>query len=144
MASEFHYRVREMRKNPTEAERRLWQLLRSRTLQEYKFRRQHPIEEFIADFCCLQKRLIVEVDGEIHKTQAAEDSDRTSLLKERGYEVLRFKNEDVLDRSDDVVTKILNVFDSIRHPVSQKRAGIYSWMNPSPYLRERGRGEGGS
>ena len=143
MASEFRYRIRELRRNSTSTEQRLWQLLRSRSLKKFKFRREHPIGEFIVDFCCLEKRLVVEVDGEVHNFQAADDGRRTALLKEKGYKVLRFWNQEVAERPNDVLAKITGMRESIRHSVTEMRAGLYSWQSPSPYLRERGRGEGG-
>ena len=143
MSDEFRQQIREMRRNATDAEQRLWILLRSRALQKYKFRRQHPIGEFVADFCCLQKRLVIEVDGAVHRTQTADDAKRTSLLKERGYEVLRFWNQEVIECPNDVLAKISDALETIRRQVTKKRVGMYSWPLPSPYSRERGRGEGG-
>src|SRR5882672_4334097 len=67
---------RAFRRNSTEAEKKLWSLLRSRTLQKYKFRRQPPIGLFVSDFCCLEKRLVIELDGEVHKSLKAEDAQR--------------------------------------------------------------------
>jgi very-short-patch-repair endonuclease/GNAT superfamily N-acetyltransferase len=85
------------RQGSTEAEGKLWELLRNSKLG-VKFRRQHPIENFIADFVCLRKGLIVEVDGGYHDNQEQQELDkyRTQLLLEKGFTVLRFANEEIL------------------------------------------------
>lgn len=100
--------AKEMRSNPTEAESILWLQLKGKKLG-VKFRRQHPIDSFIADFVCLDKKLIIEVDGEIHNFQQEADALRTERLNELGYEVLRFKNEEVLADVDNVLTKISTI-----------------------------------
>ncbi len=100
--------AKEMRLNPTEAESVLWLQLKGKKLG-VKFRRQHPIDSFIADFVCLDKKLIIEVDGEIHNFQQEADALRTERLNELGYEVLRFKNEEVLTDVDNVLTKISTI-----------------------------------
>lgn len=100
--------AKEMRSNPTEAESVLWLQLKGKKLG-VKFRRQHPIDSFIADFVCLDKKLIIEVDGEIHNFQQEADALRTERLNELGYEVLRFKNEEVLADVDNVLTKISTI-----------------------------------
>ena len=97
--------AKNMRKNPTEAEDKLWQAIRDRKL-EYKFRRQHPIDKFIADFVCIEAKLIIEVDGEIHSTQKEYDHARTYILNDIGYRVIRFSNKDVLNNFLIVLEKI--------------------------------------
>ena len=99
---------REMRKEPTLAEDRLWQALRANQLDGLKFRRQHAIDTFIADFVNLEHQLVVEVDGGIHDQvdQAAYDIQRTQYLKQRGYTVIRFQNEEVLHDLPHVLTTI--------------------------------------
>ena len=89
--------ARMMRKEHTEAEDKLWQLLRNNQLG-VKFRRQHPIDAYIVDFMCLQERLIVEVDGGYHESdeQKYYDTNRTEVLKNIGFEILRFTNDEVL------------------------------------------------
>jgi leucyl-tRNA synthetase/very-short-patch-repair endonuclease len=98
---------RDMRKNPTDAENLLWQKLRGNRLS-VKFRRQHAIGPFIADFACLTHHLIIEVDGEIHNNpdQALYDEARTQYLDSHGFRVMRFKNDEVLNDLDDVVARI--------------------------------------
>jgi len=101
-------KAKEMRANPTPAESALWQQLKGKKL-DVKFRQQHPVDTFIPDFVCLDKMLIIEVDGKIHDNQQEEDQARTERLNELGYEVLRFRNEEVLADTDTVVNKIVAV-----------------------------------
>lgn len=98
-------KAREMRKDPTEAEDFLWQQLRNKNLDE-KFRRQHLIDDFIVDFVCLSKGLVIEVDGGIHNQQKEYDEQRTLLLNEKGFKVIRFKNEEILGDIESVLEKI--------------------------------------
>ena len=93
-------RAAEMRRNPTEPERRVWRILSGSRLGDYKFRRQAVIESFIADFLCAQKALIVEVDGDTH--DESKDRLRDDVLAERGYRVLRVTNHDVMTNLDGV------------------------------------------
>jgi very-short-patch-repair endonuclease len=89
--------ARELRRNQTEPEMKLWLRLRSRRLGGLKFRRQVPIAGFIADFLCEDARLIVEVDGAQHGERIAADAERTEILNTRGFEILRFWNNDVMN-----------------------------------------------
>lgn len=93
-------RRKELRKNQTKAEEKLWQYLRANQLG-FKFRRQHSIGGYIADFYCPDKKLIIELDGEIHDLSENIEYDkiRNSFFEELGYIVLRFKNEKVLESS---------------------------------------------
>ncbi|MFD0834446.1 leucine--tRNA ligase [Mariniflexile aquimaris] len=95
-------RAKEMRANPTEAETALWTQLRNKNL-EAKFRQQHLIGDYIVDFVCLDKKLIVEVDGKIHENQLEEDAKRTEILENDYYKVIRFSNEEVLGNIDSVL-----------------------------------------
>jgi very-short-patch-repair endonuclease len=95
-----------MRKSPTAAEAVLWERLRNRKLAGYRFRRQHPIDRFVVDFCCPSVRLVVEVDGGIHDTLRDADEARERLLNELGFKVLRFTNDQVLQRTDWVLEQI--------------------------------------
>jgi very-short-patch-repair endonuclease len=101
-----HTRERSLRRQQTEAERRLWQHLRDRRLLGYKFRRQHRIDRFYPDFVCLQARLVVELDGSQHLDQQTYDDARTRCLHLHGYRVLRLWNDDVLLRIDDALAAI--------------------------------------
>jgi len=100
--------AREMRKEPTEAENRLWQALRKNRLG-VKFRRQHPIERFIVDFYCAAEGLVIEVDGEIHQYTFEEDIIRQEYLESLGLRVLRFENDYVMSNLDGVVYVIKQV-----------------------------------
>ncbi|MEP6747207.1 MAG: DUF559 domain-containing protein [Bacteroidota bacterium] len=99
--------AKEMRKGHTEAEEILWQELRNNNLGE-KFRRQHPIDKYIADFICLQKRLIVEADGGYHEDaeQKKYDEERSKTLNEIGFKVIRFTNDEIIKNTKTVITKI--------------------------------------
>ena len=101
-------RANAMRKEMTEAEQTLWSVIRKRQLLGFKFRRQHPISQFIADFYCHEKKLVVEVDGGYHNepTQAEHDQQRTYELEKIGIRVLRFSNEEIKDDMEAVIEKI--------------------------------------
>lgn len=101
--------TRTNRGNPTLAEAALWAQLSGKKLENYKFRRQHAIGEFIVDFVCLKKRLVVEVDGGYHGQPEMLEADaiRTKILYAKGYEVVRFSNEEVLGDIDGVLSKII-------------------------------------
>ena len=101
-------RARAMRRAMTEAETRLWRALRRR-MPTYHFRRQVPIDTFIADFCCYQARLVVEVDGNQHGFDGARarDARRTAILESKGFRVIRFSNADVYNAIDSVLDTIL-------------------------------------
>jgi len=89
--------ARRLRKTMTDTERFVWQRLRSRGFAGFKFRRQMPIGRYIVDFVCLQRRLIVELDGGQHVEQAEYDAERTSWLESQGFVVLRFWNHEALE-----------------------------------------------
>jgi very-short-patch-repair endonuclease len=93
----------------TEAEKALWRYLQNRNAGGYKFRRQHPLGSYIADFYCHEKRLVVEVDGEIHLNPEAVDKDenRTAVLERYGIAVIRFSNQEVLEETESVVQTII-------------------------------------
>ena len=107
--------VEENRANPTQAEKALWHLLRGKKLDGYKFRRQHIIGSFIADFVCLPARLIIEVDGMIHQTpeNKISDAERTTELNRLGFEVMRFTNNQVTFTPEEVVSSILLTLTSL-------------------------------
>jgi very-short-patch-repair endonuclease len=101
-------RVRELRREQTPTERVLWERLRDRRVLGLKFRRQCPINRYIADFCCKDPRLVVELDGEIHEVQAQMDHDRNrdAYIRSLGYEILRFPNHRILAAPAEVITEI--------------------------------------
>ncbi|HVW72602.1 MAG TPA: DUF559 domain-containing protein [Rhizomicrobium sp.] len=102
-----------LRSNSTDAERRLWRLLRAKQLGGFRFRRQQPIGPYIVDFFCPAARLIIELDGEHHGTEnkIKEDANRTRWLEDRGYKVLRFPNAAILKES---------ILESIWHEVQNR------------------------
>ena len=100
-------RARQLRKDSTRAESILWKHLRNRQLEGHKFRRQVPLGQYILDFVCFERRLIVEIDGGHHQGQAAYDDERTKWLESQGFRVLRFWNNDVLGHPDGVAQAIL-------------------------------------
>ncbi|MEP6614047.1 MAG: methylmalonyl-CoA mutase family protein, partial [Mucilaginibacter sp.] len=101
---------RENRKNLTESENILWQLLRNNQTG-YKIRRQHAIDGYIADFVCLPKGLVIEVDGGYHFLMKEEDEVRTRVLNGEGFEVIRFTNEEVIDDAQKVVRSIKDTLE---------------------------------
>lgn len=103
---EIEIAARQLRRTPTSAEQILWSHLRNRQLRGWKFRRQHPLGQFIADFCCPACRLIVEVDGPIHARQIDRDESRTHVFAAYDYRVLRFSNEQVETDLESVLAKI--------------------------------------
>jgi very-short-patch-repair endonuclease len=113
-------RARALRNNPTEVEKLLWRQLRMWQLEGYKFRRQQPLENYIVDFDCFEKRVIVEADGGQHAEHGDYDAERDAWLREQGYTVLRFWNNDVLKNLADVTEKI---FDTLKNT---------PFLNPSP------------
>ena len=99
-------RARSLRKSGPDAELRLWRLLRNRRLQQFKFRRQHPIGPYVVDFVCLEKSLVIEVDGGQHAQQIARDEQRTRVIKAAGCRVIRFWDNDVLKQPQSVLKVI--------------------------------------
>jgi len=100
--------AKEFRKTQTEAEKVLWNALRNHGFANLKFRRQHPVRWFIADFYCHDFKLVIEVDGGIHNNgiQSEHDENRTSELEELGIQVIRFSNEDILNNIESVLRQI--------------------------------------
>jgi len=119
----------ELRKNPTDAERKFWPAVRNRQIDGHKFRFQATIEPFIVDFLCVEAMLIVELDGGQHNEQA--DASRTRFLERQGYRVLRFWNNDVLENLEGVI-EVVRV--ALAAPKKKKKKTL---PNPS---REGGRG----
>ncbi|MCC7017487.1 MAG: endonuclease domain-containing protein [Rhodospirillales bacterium] len=105
--------ARLLRRDATEAEKVLWRLLRNRSLVGAKFRRQCPIGRFVADFACLERRLVVEADGGQHAASKT-DTARTAWLESRGFRVLRFWNRDILENPEGVAAAILETLEGTR------------------------------
>jgi very-short-patch-repair endonuclease len=97
-----HARARTLRHNMTEAERRVWQILRSQQIKGFKFRRQVSIGRYIADFVCHEVRLIVEIDGGQHDRLSPREAERRGFLQNEGYRILRFWNDGVPANLDGV------------------------------------------
>ena len=103
--------ARHLRKNLTEAEGRLWQRLRQKQLGGFRFRRQVPLGQYVADFVCLSEKLVVEVDGGQHARRIEQDERRAAWLAENGFRVLRFWNNDVLSNTEGVLETILRALE---------------------------------
>ncbi len=103
-------RRRGLRQNATEAETVLWKELRQLIKYDFKFRRQHNIGWYIADFYCSSAKLVIEVDGPIHDSEERKsyDAERTEYLKACGCKILRFKNDEVINTTNEVVKIIFN------------------------------------
>jgi very-short-patch-repair endonuclease len=112
----------------------LWQLLRDRRFAGIKFRRQVPVSRYVADFCCLDFRMIVELDGAVHESEAQRDHDenRDGYLEALGFRVLRFPNARILQTPEAVLTEILNAARALRP----------SLRSPSPGEGDGEAGEG--
>jgi very-short-patch-repair endonuclease len=102
-----HLRSRPLRRDQTDAEAKLWSRLRNAGLNGAKFRRQFPIGEFIADFCCPESRLVIELDGGQHAEEVHRDEWRSALLARDGYRVVRFWNEEIVNNLDGVLERIV-------------------------------------
>ena len=98
--------ARALRRDSTDAERRLWAVLRDRRLAGYRFRRQYPVGDFVVDFACTKHNLVVEADGGQYSDNEA-DLRRTAFLQREGWRVVRFWNNDVLANTEGVVETIL-------------------------------------
>jgi very-short-patch-repair endonuclease len=124
--------ARKLRNEPTDAERKLWQLLRGRQLEGFRFRRQVPIGPYIVDFLCPQLKLVVEIDGGQHVEQVDYDSRRSNYLAAVGYQVVRFWNHDVLLHPELVADEILRIVARIKSTTPPQ---------PSPSAARKGRGQ---
>ena len=109
-------RQRQLRSSMTIAERKLWSALRLSQMSGHKFRRQHPFENFILDFVCLESKLVVEVDGSQHMDTAAYDQQRTKALALAGSTVLRFWNNQVMGEFENVKEAIWSALETHLHP----------------------------
>ena len=108
--------ARSLRRNSTDAEQLLWQRLRNRQLAGLKFRRQVPMGPYVADFFCLKAGLIVEVDGGQHATAQDSDAARTAWLESRGYRVIRFWNNEVIENIQGVLETIARMAGKTKGP----------------------------
>jgi len=95
-----------LRTNQTDAEQRLWYHLRAHRFMNFKFKRQKPVGSYIVDFVCMERRLIIEIDGGQHADQVEYDQRRDAWLRNQGYTVLRFWNNEVLQQLEGVLERI--------------------------------------
>ncbi len=127
---ELKEKAESMRKNPTEAESAMWEMLKGKNL-DAKFRRQHIIGDYIVDFVCLDKQLVVEIDGGYHNdpVQVEYDRQRTNFLQSKGFGVLRFKNEEVIGNTDEVLGIIRNALAHLSTPEGGVGGGLGTVLN---------------
>lgn len=110
-------KARALRKSQTDVELLLWQQLRNRRLCGYKFSRQFPIDPYVADFACIELKLIIELDGGQHASQINYDIQRSLFLEQRGFKVIRFWNNDVIENTAGVLEVIRLVILDITEKV---------------------------
>ena len=121
--------AKRMRREPTDAERKLWSILRAKRLAGWKFKRQEQIDRYIVDFVCFGARLIVEADGSQHAESAA-DAQRDAYLFAQGFNVLRFWNNDILTNPDGVATAILAALETpLPNPSPARGEGLIGALN---------------
>ena len=120
-------RAKHLRSEQTEAEKRLWYHLRAHRFLGLKFKRQKPIGRYIVDFICIDRRLVIEVDGGQHDAQTEYDEKRDAWLRQQGYQVLRFWNREVMRELDGVLERI--------------RLAVISPSPPTPLPQGRGEKE---
>ena len=125
-ARELRDRAREMRANPTLAERRLWSMLRDRRMPSFKFKRQHVIAPYIVDFACVERSLIIEADGGQHSDNES-DRRRDTYLRSKGFRALHFWNNDVLENTSGVFELIYAELHTPHPPTASQ------WVPPSPH-----------
>lgn len=106
MADEHRQFAKKLRRQATAPEDILWELLRSRRLDGMKFRRQEPLLGYTLDFLCLERKLIIEIDGRQHGWERDYDTARTQEIERHGFMLIRFRNEEVLNERDTVIARI--------------------------------------
>src|SRR5690606_2718576 len=125
-------RAKELRNNPTEVEKKLWQYLRKSQLARYKFRRQQPIGPYIVDFFSSDAGLIIELDGGQHAENIEYDKKRTEFLQAQGYSVLRFWNNNITENIEGVYEAVLNVLKEAPPPTPSLKGRGESECDPLP------------
>ncbi len=110
-------KAKELRNNETDSEKVLWEKLRNNQIKGLKFRRQHPVNLYIVDFYCHKLKLIIELDGDYHalREQVSKDIERTEALSLMGLEVIRFKNDEVMNDIDSVLLRITSWIEKIEN-----------------------------
>ena len=145
-------KARELRRRETDAERKLWYSLRDRHLAGHKFRRQHTVGPYIADFACVERGLIVELDGGQHAEQQRYDARRTEFLVARGFKVIRFLDNEALTQTQATLESILQELESRPSPQPSPRKrgegdrlrsarASGECLSPQPSPRKRGEGD---
>src|SRR5690242_13427120 len=95
-------RARELRRDPSRAERICWELIRAHRLEGVKFRRQHPIDRYFADFACASRKLVIEIDGHHHADQVEADMQRTAVMERHGWRVVRFAANEIVQNPEGI------------------------------------------
>ena len=131
--------ARRLRRDATDAEKRIWTALRNRVHAKYKFRRQHTLGPYVVDFVCVEKKLVIEIDGGQHADRTAYDARRTAALEAKGFRVIRFWNNDVVGNLDGVVQTIERELKH-PHPNPLPRAGEGAETRPDLPSPVYGRG----
>ncbi|MEK7632636.1 MAG: endonuclease domain-containing protein [Patescibacteria group bacterium] len=118
-------RQRDLRANETPAEKILWNLVRMRRVRGKKFRRQHGIGLYIVDLYCDEAKLVIEIDGSVHDSDAAKkyDEDREEYLRSAGYAILRIRNEEIMNSPVSVIKTIERTLDDISPPFMGESEG---------------------
>src|SRR5262249_21141562 len=135
-----HTRARSLRQQMTEAEKSVWQMMRSRQIGGHRFRRPGPFGRYIADFACHEARLIIEIDGGQHDQASAEEAERTRFLESQGYRVLRFWSNEVLENLEGVWERIVAELGE-HHPLPtlpHQGGGLTGRRPARPTLPEQG------
>lgn len=127
MAKPITLKARQLRGNPTDTEKRLWQRLRGKQLG-VSFRRQYPIGPYITDFACISIAIVIELDGGQHLENAGHDGRRDVYLRDRGFKVLRFWNNEVMDDLESVLVAIWREIEAAQNQASPSQ--------PPPYTGE--------
>ena len=104
-------KARELRHDPSRAERICWELIRAHRMEGIKFRRQHPIGPYFADFACSSKGLIIEIDGDHHADQVEADARRTAVMESLGWRVVRFAANEVVQNPEGIWAAIQSLID---------------------------------
>ena len=112
---DLNLKARDLRKNMTPQERKLWNIIRNKHFYGYRFRRQFPIERYIVDFICREKRVIIELDGGQHNQpeDVQYDNERTAFLTSEGYQVVRFWNNDIDKNLQGVYKKLQEIIEVV-------------------------------
>lgn len=116
--------AKELRHSQTSAEEFLWQILRNRRIEEMKFRRQHPLGNFVVDFYCHEAKLVIELDGSIHEIPDVKlyDKERQAAIEQLGLTVLRFTNDEIFSDIDNVIHKIIYHLKKANDPTNSSKS----------------------